>query len=93
LKLKLTKRLLDLPRHMTWDLRHRLAAELHALLTMPEYRYLQAGEEICADDEGRLCRQECWYRILPGHPLIGLRLHAAGYDFGNFRRYRSIYES
>lgn len=82
-------RLLDLPRHLTWYLRHWLAAALHHWLTMPEYRYLLPGEQVQENDECRIGVTEPWHRILHRNPLIGVRAHAAGLDEKFFRRIKS----
>ena len=48
-----------------YSLRHRLAADLHHLLTMPDYRYVDDGEIIGDRDEVRIAKDDVWHRV-PG---------------------------
>ena len=47
----------------TVGVRHRLAAELHHYLTMPEYYYPVDGDVIIPGDEIRVSNEDCWSAV------------------------------
>ena len=68
-------------RYITANLRHRIAAEIHHFLTMPDYYYVKTGTVVHANDEVRVAANECWHKVRRSgftalYPMIRRPKHA-----------------